>query len=203
MESNFAKITKENLDNLYSNLPDDLEMSLPAVRKEDAFEFTAFGGHCVIQPDGIFIDGQKLEDPVGILISMYALHARTEKCVLEPFKAFKEFPNSMPYIGAFTTHTENILLPHVNKIKKSEKEIKERFGGHEAPSSIPGDFSFVIYPLPKIALCYIFYEADEDFPPSVTCLYSNNALSFMKNAGIADVGEYTSKAIINVIGSHP
>jgi hypothetical protein len=203
MESNYTKIIKKNLDKLYGHLPDDLESSLPAVRKGDVFEFTAFGGHCIIQPDGIFIDSQKQDDPVGILISMYALHARTDKCILEPFKAFKEFPNGMPYIGAFTTHTENILLPHVKKIKSSKEKILDRFNGHKAPSSIAGNFSFVVYPLPKIALCYIFYDADEDFPPSVTCLYSNNALSFMKNAGIADVGEYTSKAIINVIDSHP
>ena len=74
-----------------------------------------------------------------------------------------------------------------------------RLGGHESPPTITGDFSFVVYPLPKIALCYIFYDADEDFPPSVTCLYSNNALSFIPIACMADVGEYTSKAIIGFV----
>jgi hypothetical protein len=53
--------------------------------------------------------------------------------------------------------------------------------------------------LPKIALCYIFYEADDDFPASVTCLYSNNANQFMSVDGLADVGEYTSRKIINLI----
>ena len=199
MESNYANIIKENLDKLYRNLPDDLETFLPAVRKEDAFEFNAFGGNCIIQRDGIFIDGQKQDDAVGILVSLYALHANNEACILEPFKAFKEFPDSMPYSGAFTTHTEKILLPHVHKIKRSGQEIMDRFGGQEAPSSISGDFSFLVYPLPKIALCYIFYDADQDFPPSVTCLYSNNALSFIPIAGMADVGEYASKAIINIV----
>jgi len=57
----------------------------------------------------------------------------------------------------------------------------------------------MVYPLPKIALCYIFYEADEDFPASVTCLYSNNASSFLPIDALADVGEYTSKKILTVI----
>ena len=71
--------------------------------------------------------------------------------------------------------------------------------GEDTPAETAGDFAFVVYPLPKVALCYIFYEADEDFPASVTCLYNNNADRFMPLDGLADVGEYTSKKIINLI----
>lgn len=199
MESNYAKIVKDNLDKLYNNLPKEIETSLPATRNGNVFEFNAFGGTCIIQPDGIFIDEKKQDEAIGILVSLYALHTSTEACRLEPFKAFKEFPDSMPYIGAFTTHTEKILLPHVNKIKKSSQNIMDRLDGLPAPLTITGDFSFVVYPLPKIALYYIFYDADDDFPPSVTCLYSNNALTFIPIAAMADVGEYTSKVIIDLV----
>ncbi|MBW1985455.1 MAG: DUF3786 domain-containing protein [Deltaproteobacteria bacterium] len=199
MESNYAKIVKENLDKLYSQLPNDIEIFIPAERKGDVFEFSAFGGVCTIQPDGIFINAKKQDEAMGILVSLYALQANTEPYRLEPFKAFKEFPDSMPYIGAFTTHTENILLPHVKKIKTSRQNIIDRLGDRETPPDITGDFSFVVYPLPKIALCYIFYDADDDFPPSVTCLFSNNALSFLPIAAMADVGEYTSKVIIDMV----
>ena len=34
----------------------------------------------------------------------------------------------------------------------------------------------------------------------VTCLYSNNADAFMRVDGLADVGEYTSRRILQVIG---
>jgi hypothetical protein len=59
--------------------------------------------------------------------------------------------------------------------------------------------SAVIYLLPKIALGYIFYEADEDIPASVTCLFSNNANGFLPMDALADVGEYTSKRIIEMM----
>lgn len=199
MESNYAKIVKENLEKLYSNLPNDIETTLPAKRNSDIFKLHAFGGMCRIQPDGIFIDEQRQDEAVGILISLYALHATNEACRLEPLKAFKEFPDSMPYIGAFTSHTEKILLPHVNKIKASVRTIMDRLDGQQSPPSITGDFSFVVYPLPKIALCYISYDADDDFPPSVICLFSNNALAFIPIAALADVGEYTSKTIFNLL----
>jgi len=199
MDSNYLKITNENLNRFYSNLPEDIEKTIPARRNGDGFLFNAFGGICRIQPDGIFIDEQKQDDAVGILLSLYVLHANTELCRLEPFKAFKEFPDSMPYIGAFTTHTEKILLPHVTKIKTAVKTITDRFRGETSPCTMSGDLSFILYPLPKIALCYIFYDADDDFPPSATCLYSNNAINFIPIAALADVGEYTSKTIIKLI----
>jgi hypothetical protein len=63
------------------------------------------------------------------------------------------------------------------KIKESVKIIIETLKGEKAPDGTGGDFSFIVYPLPKIALCYIFYEADEDFPPSVTCLGSVKKLT--------------------------
>ena len=73
------------------------------------------------------------------------------------------------------------------------------FSGQMGPEGVAGDFSFVLYPLPKIALCYILYLPDEEFPASVTCLFSRNALSFMPLDGLADVAEYTSKAIIQLL----
>jgi len=199
MTDNYAKIVRSNLQKLYRDLPADLARALPAKQNGDQFEFDAFGQKCLIQPDGIFLGNELQDGVVGILISLYALHAKPEPYVLEPFQAFKDLPNSMPYAGAFVTHTQQILVPYVESIKNNQDRIVEQFQGQKAPADVGGDFAFVVYPLPKIALCYIFYEADDDFPASATCLYSNNAQHFLTIAGLADVGEYTSKKIIQFI----
>ncbi len=81
-------------------------------------------------------------------------------------------------------------------ITRNLERIRQTLKGEPAPAGTGGDQAFVVYPLPKIALCYILYESDEDFPASVTCLYSRNADQFMPIDGLADVGEYTSKKII-------
>ena len=196
---NYAKLAKDNLDRLYANLPGNLEKKLPAEKNGPAYSFAAFGRSCEISPGKISLDGDEPSGVIGILLSLYALHATGEIPVLEPFKAFKEFPDSAPYVGAFASHTEQVLVPAVAGIKARVESIIERLCGQPAPSSVSGDFAFVVRPLPKIYLCYIFYEADEDFPPSVTCLYSANANRFMPMDGLADVGEYTSKAILAFI----
>jgi len=199
MSSNYAKIVQDNLEKLYENLPADLAGALPAKQNADSFLFEAFGDTCEIRSDGIFLGEVRQTGVIGILISLYALNAGLETCLVEPLKAFKDLPNSMPYAGAFVTHTQQILVPYVEKIQTSTDRIIEMFNGCKAPVGTGGDFSFMVYPLPKIALCYIFYEADEDFPASVTCLYSNNAISFLPIDALADVGEYTSKKILDII----
>jgi hypothetical protein len=199
MGDNYAKIIKDNLKRLYENFPEDLARGLPSERDGDSFLFDTFGEKCELRPDGIFLNEVQQTGVIGILISLYALHAGPEPSMLEPLKAFKDFPNSMPYAGAFVSHTQQILVPHVDKIQKARDQIMANLLGCEAPASVKGDFSFIVYPLPKIALCYIFYEADDDFSASVTCLYSNNALSFLPIDALADVGEYTSRKIIGLI----
>lgn len=200
MADNYEKLVQENLRTLYNgSAPTELAENLPGVRKGERFIFTAFGEPCTITPDGINLGEREQSSVFGILISLYALHVSSEICVPAPFQSFKELPNSMPYAGAFTTYTEQALVPYVPRIKQSTSEIIDALNGEAAPAGSSGDFAFVLYPLPKIALHYIFYEADEDFPASVTGLYSHNAHHFMPIDGLADVGEYTSKKIIELV----
>ena len=199
MKDNYQKIVNDNLERLYGTLPDDLDTRLPARKDGLAYAFTAFGQRCVISPDGITLDEETAPSIIGILLSLYALHASTEAPVLEPFRAFKEFPDSAPYVGAFASHTEQVLVPAVSRIEPNRDRIESRLAGQEPPAAVGGDFCLLVRPLPKISLCYIFYEADADFPPSVTCLYSNNANRFMPIDGLADVGEYTSRTILSLV----
>jgi len=199
MTDNYQKIVLDNLARLYSPLPPDIASNLPGIQDGQRLIFDAFGEKCIIEPDRITLASEEHSSIYGILISLYALHANPEICLAQPLKAFQEFPNSMPYIGAFTSHTEQVLVPYVSKIKKNVQKIKAAMHGQDTPLGTGGDFAFTLYPLPKIALSYIFYEADEDFPPSVKCLYSSNAHRFMPIDGLADVGEYTSKNIIRLV----
>ncbi|SHI65777.1 protein of unknown function [Desulfatibacillum alkenivorans DSM 16219] len=199
MSGNYAAIILDNINALYKNETRNAEAAIGAERNGDAILFKAFGGQCVITPEGISLDGRPLTDPSGVVVSLYALHAVETPMKEQPFKAFKEMDDSMPYAGAFATHTENILVPKVEAIKARLDGILEKLDGTAGPDDMPGDFSMVVQPLPKIRLCYIFYLPDDDFPASVTCLFSNNAGSHMPTDGLADVGEYTSRTILNLL----
>jgi hypothetical protein len=198
--SNYGRIVEANLKKLFRQSPSAIARRLPAAYDGDGLTMQALGKHCRLGPQGIWLDGQRQQGPLGILISLYALQATESCCRLEPLRAFKDFPDSMPYRAAFNAHTQQPLVAHVTPLKQHRQRICSAWQGREDPLGMGGDFAFVVYPLPKIALYYIFYEADEDFPASVTCLFSSNAPTFLPLDALADLGEYTSKALLALIG---
>jgi hypothetical protein len=199
MADNFARIIQNNLGRLFSAGVANLECDLPARRDGDAFFFEALGESCRLASDGIILGGRRETGPAGILITLYALHACPETEVVQPLTAFKEIPDSMPYVGAFAARTETVLVPKVPLIEAKVARILAAFRGSRAESIAGGDFSFLVPALPKISLCYIFYRADEEFPASATCLFSGNARRFMPVDGLADVGEIVSAKILRLL----
>lgn len=199
MSTNYTTIIENNLKERYAALPPDMADRIGARQVDDAFLFNAFGRQCRISPNRILLDDEELADARGVILSLYALHASPEPVRMGPLRAFKEFKNSMPYAGAFSTHTEQVLAPYADQMATTLDLILETLKGDTAPTDVGGDLSFTVNPLPKIHLCYIVYEADEDFPASVTCLYSANAASFLPIDALADVGEYTSGRIMELV----
>ncbi len=200
MSTNYEKIIQQNLGRLFAADLEERAAAMGAAAEGRQLTFKAFGRRCRMTPEGIRLAGERQSGPLGIILSLYALYADAEAFRLEPLKAFKEVPDSTPYVGAFASHTEQILVPKVDRIMAGREKIIQRLDGRGAPAGVGGDAAMVVFALPKIALCYIFYAADEEFPPSATCLYSNNAHLHMPVDGLADVGEYTSRAILELVG---
>ena len=198
MTSAYAAIIKDNLSKLFSMDLDQRAGAMAANREDGALQIKAFGSDCRLTPDNLTLDGTPEEGPRGIIISLYALHAVDDALLVEPFQSFKEVPNSAPYVGAFTNRTEQALVPMVERLSGIRETIYAALDGSDAPAAVSGDISFVVRPLPKISLCYVCYLPDDDFPAGVTCLYSNNAHLFLPTDALADVGEYTSKTILNL-----
>jgi hypothetical protein len=195
MPSNYAAIILENLARLFQLDLKERSSALPALIEGETLIFKAFGAVCRLSRDGIRLDDRREEGPVGIIISLYALHASQDAFLQEPFKSFKEMPDSAPYAGAFAQRTEQALVPAVDRLNANRPKIYALLDGSDGPAAVSGDLAFVVRPLPKIALCYVCYLADEEFPAGVTCLYSNNAHLFLPTDALADVGEYTTKIL--------
>jgi hypothetical protein len=197
--STYEDIIKKNLKRLYRQRTADLAAQMPAKQIDDEFVFRAFGEPCRLTPEAVIIGDKPETGPPGIIVSLYALQIGTTDCQLTPFRAFREMPDSMPYVGAFASHAEHILVQNITEIEHNTERITRQFNGDRQVSEAAGDFSIILFPLPKIALHYIFYHADDDFPAAATCLFSSNAAEFLPTDALADTGEYTSKKILNML----
>ena len=200
MADNYARIVRQNLEQLDWNDHDGLVARLPARPTAGGLAFRAFGRDCLLSEKQILLDGRPETGPVGILVSLYALHCRPEPAVIFPCKAFKELPGSQPYVAAFANRTEAVLAPRVDDLMERLDAVRAAFDGADAPAPMPGDAAVVLRPLPKIALCYLLYRSDQDFPAAATCLFGANAERFLPTDALADVGEYTSRRLLELVG---
>ena len=197
MTDNYTKLARDNIKKAWELGINVLEASLPAFRKGGILSMDAFGRKIMLSPEGVFDMDGELVGVIALLISLYTLSANPALPITDPLKAFRELPGSTPYIAAFKANTETAIIKHAYQIPAKLNHILNTFKGEK--NNIGGDYSFFVTPLPKITLHYLIYEADEDFPPSVTCLFSNNAHEFMPTDGLADVGEYTTAGIISLL----
>ena len=199
MNDQYVVIQIEHLKAAWSRGEEELEQALPARREGDCFYFQAFGQDCELRPEAIRLSGEFLAGAEGILISLYARHVRNEPARLHPLQSFKELPNSGPYQGAFPARSEHVLVPHVSAIQRQLQAIAQQFSGEINTDAPSGDFSFTLYPLPRIPLYYIFYLPDEEFPAAATCLFAADAANHLPTDGLADVAEHTAKRIIELV----
>lgn len=198
--SQYEALIRDNLRNAFAHGAETLAPCLPARQDPEALTFSAFGETCTLTPESVLLDGARETGPRGLVVSLYAANASPDSMRLEPLIAFRDFPDSMPYQGAFAANSERPLVPHASRLA-AWRDTFAKFLGREtgAPEGTPGDIPLLVFPLPKIALCYIVYLPDEEFPASVTCLFSNNARTFMPLDGLADTAEYTTRRILEVM----
>lgn len=199
MSQAYLQIRNEYLAQAWARSPEELAVCLPGEIKGNFLSFPAFGEACLLGREEIMLGGKAAAGPVGLLIALYASGVPDTPVQLQPPKSFKELPNSMPYHNAFAANAEQILVPWVDQINLHQERIVSGFSGSENADALSGDFSFTLFPLPRVPLYYIFHLPDEDFPAAVTCLFANNASLFMPIDGLADVAEYTAKKIISII----
>ena len=199
MSQNYLHIRNDYLRKAWARSPAVLSACLPAALGDRGLSFQAFGEDCLLSAADITLGGASASGPEGLLIALYASAVPERPVQLESLKSFKDLPHSMPYQGAFTANAEQILAPRVPAISRQQERLAAAFSGRVNTSPPSGDFSFTLYPLPRIPLYYIFHLPDEEFPASVTCLFAANAPDFMPLDGLADVAEYTGKRIISLV----
>ncbi len=199
MSQNYLQIRNDYLQQAWARSAGVLSACLPAELTAAGLRFRAFGEECLLSAGEITLAGEAAPGPQGLLIALYASSVPDLPVQLDSLRSFKELPNSMPYQNAFAANAEQILVPHVIRIHQHQERLASVFSGRINDEPPSGDFSFTLYPLPRVPLYYIFHLPDEEFPASVTCLFAANAPDFMPLDGLADVAEYTGKKLLALV----
>jgi hypothetical protein len=195
-ESAYAEIIRRNLQQAFARDPGHLAACLSARLTPQGIALRVFGTEGLLTAEAACLDDAPDWGPRGVVLSLLACRAHPEPCEPLPWRAFRELPDSMPYVGAFRTHAEAILVPQVGALARAAGAIAGAMDGEVLADPAPGDFGIRLQPVPKIQLTYLFYLPDETFPANATCLFSRNADRFLPTDALADVAEYTSRAML-------
>ncbi|HOP85067.1 MAG TPA: DUF3786 domain-containing protein [Syntrophorhabdaceae bacterium] len=65
-----------------------------------------------------------------------------------------------------------------------------------------GDASFTLYPLPRVPITFILWEADEEFPPSVRVLFDETINSYLPLEDITVIARLAAMRIIKAARIH-
>ena len=189
------------LKQIYERGVDGLERRLLARREGDEFHFRAFGQDCRLTREGVYMDDVLDSEWAGVLVSIHALNAGEEDVRLYPLQSFKEIGGTIAHGDNWVAYAEKGLIDHVGDIQRDMGKIIAAFDGldNKGRDGARGDFSFTLYPFPKVPQFYNFYLADDEFPASVKCLIASNAKSFLPVDTIGDVAYVTAKKMVEMV----
>jgi len=178
MATNYETIIRENLTRLFDDPPVDLAERMGAQRAGNSYRLRAFGEDCSLSPEGIRFSGNPATGPRGLLVSLYALNAGSEPMKTVPFRSFRELPGSMPYQGAFTSHTERVLVGWKKGISRyyyspyPKSPSSTFFICRTRNSPPPPHVSF--RPTPSTSCPWMGWPTLANTPPAPSCVSSVN-----------------------------
>jgi len=204
MTEKFVETQMNYVKQIYDRGIEDLERRILARRERDEFFFRAFGQDCRLTREGVFMDGVRDTEWAGVLVSIYALHASEQEVRLHPLQSFKEVGGTVAASpNSWVAVAQNELAVHIHEIRNCREKIIVTFDGHDnaGRQGARGDFSFTLYPLPKVPYFYNFYSPDDEFGASVTGLIASNARAFLPLDTIGDVAFVTAKKVVELATS--
>lgn len=107
---------------------------------------------------------------------------------------YKDVPGGLAYAGVFSRRVTEPLLHRFGRSPQIFKEIGKGLGGESVDV---GDASFVLRVLPLIPLQYVFWQGDDEFPPSIHLLFDASVDHYLSLEDIVVLGQITSARLIH------
>jgi len=127
-----------------------------------------------------------------IIILHYLIHASGA-----PFRTdlvpYEDISGCRSYLPVFERRVVKPLLSAFGKARDAFVEAGKGLGGREEEY---GNGSFTLHPFPRVALTFILWEGDEDFPPSVKVLFERSIPAYLPLEDIVVVSKMAATRII-------
>ena len=148
------------------------------VAEERGLTFHFLGQECYVNRETgvIFIQGRKANFTESLTVYDWLCDRKPDAVAANEFCAINSLPGVLVSGGTLGLNG-NAVAPLIAKNLAGFMEICNSMGGRQVPGA---DLAVVLYPLPDLPMLLKFYEADEEFPASVSLLWDRNILRFLR-----------------------
>jgi hypothetical protein len=101
--------------------------------------------------------------------------------------SFADLPGGRFYNQAFQGYTGKELAKTFQSDREAFTQAATRSGGQVDPGA-PGDLAFRFQALPQVPVLLVYWEGDEDFPPSYQVLFDASARHYLPTDAFAILG---------------
>ena len=136
--------------------------------------------------------GQPLS-PVDLALLLYYFKTADGFPLSNRWISFADLPDGRFYNQAFQGYTGNALAQAFNHDLPAFERLAPGLGGEPAEL---GDASFIFQALPRVPLCVVFWQGDEDFPDSAQVLFDASASHYLTTDSFAILGSAITRRLI-------
>jgi hypothetical protein len=164
--------------------------------EDDALLLAMLGQEYVINHTGITLRGQKAPDTHEAVILSY-LSSTGTTFVEMPWRSLGDL-TGLPTTD-FRKRVELPLAQHVTELVTRANTLLPHFDALLSPSLIGSDLAITVRALPKVTLHVEMSQENQDFPPEVWVLFSNNANQFLSPENLLLLGELFKDRLLSLL----
>ncbi len=106
---------------------------------------------------------------------------------------YKEIPGGLLYAGVFEKRVVDPLIKEFGQTAERFLRAGIAMGGEEATF---GDVSFSLKILPRVAMTFVLWKGDQEFPPAIQVLFDRVVDRYLSLEDVVVLGEMTSRRLI-------
>jgi hypothetical protein len=186
----FVTDGRTNYDNVFDDLLAEFWKEPPNRPAETVF----FNQLCLVRQDGIFAGSRKIDTIGSILILRYLLHPPGDKIKDEwvPYREFRDGANFASYIK---TNIEDVIAREFAGRKTTLADRLKALGSTVYAFQSKPDLSMITHTFPSIPILSVFWDQDDEFPPSFQFLFDRSASSFLDMESLAVLLHYVHRKL--------
>lgn len=200
MKNNYLVAINEGWQTLSLKKPEQIAefMEVTYLKEEGLFLVPHLNENYIVDCNNKTVKSEKDGSIAGTELTILTLHYLTffkeKENLAHKWVSLKEIPNGgILFYPAFYADTIKSIIKAFGNNTELFQACAKELGGY---SGIFGTTSALFHVFPKIPICVVIWQGDEEIPANATVMFDKSVSRFLHIESIIGVGSYLAKRLI-------